>query len=376
MSSGVEADIALDAAVVLSLGMNRVLGRTAGLAGHGAEALAALAAGRAEARAAALAEAETYDRALREVLDRNARIAALADTRAKIGARVELPAPFVPAEQPVAELTAWCAAVDKQLDEAERELSAHLAAEVTAQIFAVPAEGLSADLAPSPQDADRGTAEHTAALERVLARLLPDTPEAERRAVADAARLLADAATADDAESALTEVRLRIQDANRRTEQLREAARRRAAAQEAAEQAEAERRYVLDSITTAFEDLGYEVSAGFETVTADDGTLLLSKGNWPDHSVRMRVDDARQVRAAVVRTTEATSEDDRRVDVEREREWCDAFDAARDRLARAGVRSEVTWRLEPGVHELPVSAEARQTGARTGRRERHRERGQ
>ncbi|MGI5167397.1 response regulator receiver protein [Spirillospora sp. CA-253888] len=376
MSSGVEADIALDAAVVLSLGMNRALGRTAGLAGRGAEALAALAAGRAEARAAALAEAETYDRALREVLDRNARIAALADARAKVGAQVELPAPFVPAEQPVEELTAWCAAVDGRLDEAERELSAHLAAEVTAQIFAVPAERLSADTAPTPRAAEHAATEHTAALERVLARLLPDTPEAERRAVADAARLLADAATADDAESALTEVRLRIQDANRRTEQAREAARRRAVEQEAAEQAEAERRYVLDSITTAFEDLGYEVSAGFETMTAADGTLLLSKGDWPDHSVRMRVDDARQVRAAVVRTTEAASEDDRRVDVEREQEWCEAFEAARDRLARAGVRSEVTWRLEPGVHELPVSAEARQTRARTGRRERHRERGQ
>ncbi|NEA24352.1 response regulator receiver protein, partial [Actinomadura bangladeshensis] len=49
MSSGIDADLALDAAVVLSLGMNRVLGRGAGLAGRGAEALAALAAGRAEA---------------------------------------------------------------------------------------------------------------------------------------------------------------------------------------------------------------------------------------------------------------------------------------------------------------------------------------
>ncbi|NVI87914.1 response regulator receiver protein, partial [Actinomadura sp. BRA 177] len=32
MSSGIDADIALDAAVVLSLGMNRLLGRGAGAA--------------------------------------------------------------------------------------------------------------------------------------------------------------------------------------------------------------------------------------------------------------------------------------------------------------------------------------------------------
>lgn len=91
MSSGIDADIALDAAVVLSLGMNRVLGHGAGLAGRGAEALAALAAGRAEARAAALAEVETHERALREAVERNARIAALAGTRAKIGADVAVP---------------------------------------------------------------------------------------------------------------------------------------------------------------------------------------------------------------------------------------------------------------------------------------------
>ncbi|MGK5552749.1 response regulator receiver protein [Actinomadura kijaniata] len=374
MSSGVEADIALDAAVVLSLGMNRVLGRAGGVAGKGAEALAALAAGRAEARAAALAEVETYERALREVLERNARIAALADARDRVGAPVELPAPLQPAEeQAPEELTAWCSAVDRALDAAERRLSEHVAAEVAGQVFAVPAEGLRAGTGPVP--AAPAVAEE--ALHRVLARLLPDTPERERRAVAEAARLVADARTGDEAEAALTEVRLRIQDANRRTRELREAERRRAAEREAAEQAEAERRYVLESITTAFADLGYDVQAGFETLTpGDDGTLLLTRGSWPDHSVRMRVDDARQVRAAMVRNGRAESEDDRRVDVEREREWCEAFESARERLERAGIRSQVTWRLDPGVRELPVAAEARQTRSRTGRRERGREREQ
>jgi hypothetical protein len=373
LSSGIDADIALDAAVVLSLGMNRLLGRGAGAAGRGAEALAALAAGRAEARAAALAEVESQERALREVVERNARIAALAETRAKIGADVALPEQWTPGEQSAEELTAWCAAADRALDEAERRLSEHLAAQVSAQLFAVPAEGLAAGAGKSaPPPAEAGDVRRD--LERIMTRLLPDAADEERRAVAEAAALLSGAGTAEEAESVLQEVRLRIQAANRRTEERRAEERRRAAERDAAEQAEAERRYVLDSITAAFEDMGYEVHAGFETLTAEDGTVTLTKGAWPDHSVRMRVDDAAHVRASMVRERPAESEDDRRVDVEREREWCAAFEAARERLAGAGIRSDVSWRLEPGVRELPVSARPRQTRARAGQRERHRER--
>lgn len=376
MSSGVEADIVLDAAVVLTLGMNRVLGHGTGLAGRGAEALAVLAAGRAEARAAALAEVETHERALREVVERNARIGALADTRAKIGANVPLPEPLRPDEQSPEELTAWCAATDPVLDEAERRLSEHLAAQVTAQVFTVPAEGLQADTGQGVPPASRVQDDVQRTLERIMTRLMPDAAGAERRAVADAARMLAAAGTAEEAEAVLQEVRLRIQDANRRTQEHREAERRRAAERGAAEQAEAERRYVLDSITAAFEEMGYEVQEGFETLTAGDGALVLTKGSWPDHSVKMLVDDAAHVRASMVRDRPAESEDDRRVDVEREREWCEAFEAARARLAGAGIRSDVAWRLEPGVRELPVSAESRHTRDRAGRRERRRERGQ
>ncbi|WP_307796525.1 response regulator receiver protein [Actinomadura barringtoniae] len=388
MSSGVEADIALDAAVVLSLGMNRVLGRTAGLAGRGAEALAALAADKAEARAAALADAQAYDQVLREVLARNARIAALEETRGKLGANdVELPAPLeVGEDQAAEELTAWCADADRRLDEIEHGLSERLAAQVAAEIFTVPAEGLRADTGGSRPDdhAEATGAEASRAeagkkdagveddevrrtLERVLKRLLPDTTAEDRRAVAEAVRLLAETPSVAEAEAVLTEVRLRVKAANDHTELHREAERRRAAEREAAEQAEAERRYVLDSITTAFQDMGYEVDAGFETLTADDGTLVLTRGSWPDHSVKMRLGD-RQVRAAMVRERPAESEDDRRLDAEREQEWCEAFEAARERLEGAGVRSAVTWRLDPGVQELPVTAAARQTGARAGTR--------
>ncbi|MFI0410966.1 response regulator receiver protein [Actinomadura sp. 3N508] len=379
MSSGVEAEIVLDMAVVLTLGMNRVLGHGAGIAGRGAEALAALAEGRAEARAAALAEVETRERALREVVARNARIEALAETRDRLGAtEVSLPAELPPDERPVAELTEWCTSTDRLLDEAERRLSEHLAAEVTAQVFAVPAEALQADTARRPDPESGNDEDERAAVQRslarIMARLLPDAADEEKRAVADAAQLLARIASADEAEGVLHEVRLRIQDANGRVQERREDERRRAAERDAAEQAEAERRYVLDSITAAFEDLGYEVEAGFETLTADDGTVTLTKGAWPDHSVRMRVDDAAHVRASMVRDRPAESEDDRRVDVEREREWCEAFEEARARLEAIGIRSDVSWRLDPGVRELPVSAGSRHTRTRAGQRERSRER--
>ncbi|GAA2603942.1 response regulator receiver protein [Actinomadura fulvescens] len=399
MSSGVEADIALDAAVVLTLGMNRVLGRTAGLAGRGAEALAALAAGRAEARAAALAEIEAYDQALRAVVERNARISALAATRERAGAAVDLPAPLpLDDQRPLDELTAWCAATDTVLDAAEQRISERLAADVTAQLFAVPAEGLTSDTSasPAPERTDAAASERgsTAAsdrdlvkvqqtLERVLARLLPDATDGDRRMVAEAAQLIVEAPSEAEAEGILTEVRLRIRDANRRTEEQRAAERRRAAEREAAEQAEAERRYVLESVTSAFEEMGYEVQTGFETLTAKDGTVVLTKGTWPDHSVRMRIDEAagaggvpgpRQIRAAMRRERPAQSEDDRRLDTEREQEWCETFEAARARLAEAGIRSDVTWRLDPGVQDLPVAADARQTRTRAEQRERRRER--
>lgn len=175
-----------------------------------------------------------------------------------------------------------------------------------------------------------------------MARLLPDAGEAERRAVVEAARLLAGIGTPEEAEDVLQEVRLRIQAANDRVRERRDEERRRAAERDAAEQAEAERRYVLGSITAAFEDMGYEVQAGFETLTAEDGTVTLTKGAWPDHSVRMRVDDA-HVRASMVRERPAESEDDRRLDVERERSG-----ARRSRPRGRAWRTRGSARTSPG----------------------------
>ena len=390
MSSGVEARIALDAAVVLSLGTNRLLGSAGKLTAAGAEALAALAEGRAEKRAAALAEIEHQHQALQQVIDRLARLAVLAEAAERHGATVVLPEALDVQDRTPEELTAWCDQADPLLAEAEQKISEHIAASVETQAFAGfaatpgpheasvrqsrPSNAAKAQADPAQADArPRADAPQNAraTLVRVVGRLLPDTAEADVRHVAEAAERLGTARTDDEAESLLSEVRLRVQQANRRTaERQAEQARRRAEA-EAAEQAAAERAYVMDAVTTAFADIGYEVEQGFETLTAQDGTVILTRDGWPDHAVKLKLDEPETLRAALVRTEEPRSEEDRRRDVEREEEWCAAFEAARRRLASAGVASDVRWQLDPGEHRLPVAREARQT--RKARRERTRQ---
>jgi hypothetical protein len=397
MSSGVEAEIALDAAVVLTLGLNRAMGHTAGFGAAGADALAAFAAARAAARRGTLDELERYDRAIRDVLDRNARIVALAESQRgaerRFGVRpVPLPEPLTVTTQQPDELAAWCAGVDGAIGEAEQAISRRIADAVTGRLFEAPAAGLtgatgvrggaharareraSDEAIVSPRDEAAGP-DAAATLARVLGRLLPDTAEADHRHVAAAAEEVAGAATPSAAEGLLTEVRLRVQHANENTLRRRAELARRAAEREALEQEAAERRYVLDAITTAFTDMGYEVDSGFETMTARDGEVLFTRDEWPQHAIKMRLDDASQIRAALMRTEAPRGDDERRLDVEREEQWCAAFEEARARLAAAGVRSEVRWRLEPGLQRLPVAAAPRgRRAARAKAKEHRRER--
>ncbi|HEY7482859.1 MAG TPA: response regulator receiver protein [Streptosporangiaceae bacterium] len=397
MSSGVEADIALDAAVVLTLGLNRVLGRTAGLAASGANALAAFAEARAAARQDALHEIERRDQAVRAVLDRNAIIAALAESQRQAVERfgidaVPLPEPLQLGAQPPGELAAWCAQIDTAIAEAGQVISRRVADAVAGRLFAAPAAGLTTAARAEPlqdhqsETAPASGADIAEALTRVVARLPPDTAEADHRSVAEAAERVARAATPNEAEGLLTEVRLRVQRANENTERRRAEAARAAAEQEAREQAEAERQYVLDAVTTAFADMGYEVDTGFETLTARDGEVLLTRGEWPQHAVKLKVDDASRasggaegslpqatLRAALLRTQAPRSDDERRLDVEREQQWCDAFEAARTRLAVAGIRSAVRWRIEPGEQRLPVTEAPATRRATPKARERRRE---
>jgi hypothetical protein len=392
VSSGVEVAVALDAAVVLSLGTSRVLGGAGQLTATGMLALAALAEGRADAHAAALAELRLHEEAVRAVLACNDRIAVLTEAADRHRARLSIPVPLDPADLSPRELVAWSDATNGLLEEVDEALTRHIAAQAVGSIFQVPAARLASDPATGPDgnrrnavtETGRGTSsvhetrreakeaddELARTLVRVLSRLAADTADADRRHVAEAAERVGSARGAAEAEGLLSEVRLRVQAANARTAERKALAERERATREAARQAEAERAYLLDAVTSAFGELGYEVDEGFETLTARDGEVILSKDAWPDHAIRMRVDDGAHIRAALVRTAEAESEEERRIDVEREEEWCAAFEAARARLSQAGVRSDVRWRLDPGEHRLPVSPEARRTRTRAKRKER------
>jgi 8-oxo-dGTP pyrophosphatase MutT (NUDIX family) len=415
VSSGVEADIALDAAVIASLGLVRVLGGAAGLAAVGTGALAGLAEQRAEIRVRRLQEIRHHEQAIAEVLDRNARIAALASSAGRNDAAIALPAPLEPADMTADELVGWCTEADTALATAEESLATAIASATTGRIFATP-ETLKATpdtptTAPqaAPQTAPPSALATTMA--RVLARLLPDTTDDDRRSVIEAAEQAAAAETQGEAESRLTEVRIRIQEANERARKSRDdraAAARflrelethpeagdvrarlgevvagarsfddglRAEAVRRVEdlQHQAEHQYVAATLREAFEELGYDIGEGFETLTAQEGEAVLTRGDWAQHAVKVRVDDARQVRMALLRTEPAESDDQRRLDVEREEQWCASFEAARERLAEAGIHAAVRWRVEPGEQRLPV-AQPKRSRQQPRARQRERDRG-
>ncbi len=413
MSSGVEADIALDAAVIASLGLIRVLGGGAGLAAAGAGKLASFAEERAAIRSRRLQDVQHHEQAVGEVLDRNAHIAALEASAKRHNADVALIPPLDPAGRTAEELVSWCAETDIALTVAEESLAAGIAAAAAGRIFAAAPGSLEggrpAASAGEARQVDAAPPPLAATIARVLARLLPDTDDDDLRAVTEAAEAATNAATHAEAESRLIEVRIRIQEANDRArrrredraaaarfllelesvpaadglrDRLREVAdgakpfeedlRAEAVRLVAGAQKQAEHRYVAGALREAFEDLGYEVSEGFETLTAQDGEAFLTRGEWAQHAIKVRVDDARQVRMALLRTEPAEGDEQRRLDVEREEQWCASFDAARERLAEAGIHADVRWRMDQG-EKLPVVQRPRtRQQPRTRTRERDR----
>ncbi|GIH23465.1 hypothetical protein Aph01nite_17750 [Acrocarpospora phusangensis] len=378
---------------------------------------------------AAAEAARTYEQAVHTVLDRNARISVMQAAYARNAMTADdLPAPLAVDGQQAEDLRAWCARADELLAQAERNLTRWIAETVIHRVFAdAPPEAVRLDLtgttrtrrdaaepdsAGEPAEEDRRARLRTT-LTRVLDRLAPDTVEDDRALVRLAAAEVVAAADAATADSRLTDVRIRVRQANERARERRDAAvhaarclqliahhddpgadRLRAALNDvvagrlplddtlratadrmaADAQAAAARRYVAHSIDQVLSGLGYQVDGGFETLTAESGEVYLTRGDWSEHAVKVRVDpEAGELRAAVVRTSPSDeAEERRRLDTERAEQWCAAFAAARDGLAEAGVRTDLQWVIPPG-DQVPVESR-RSTAPRQRTRRRERER--
>ncbi|WP_051731702.1 hypothetical protein [Kitasatospora phosalacinea] len=385
---------------------------------------------------AALRAAAARDGAVRAVKARNARIAALATAAEEFrqqygtvvtGRPVEA---LEPGTRSTSELEEWCAEADRALDATERELREQVAGALAAGLFdGLPGHAAgrgpvgAAELFGAPGgaaeageaeagEAERGDVER--ALARVLSRLLPDCTADHRADVRLAAARVAGAATLDEAHTWLVETRLRVRRANEAAEAGRRDAaeatgllhdleparspeadrvrallaevvsghraldgplRRRAADCRAEAEAAAERRYVVEAVTDALTELGYQVGQGFETLTVSDGALRLSRDEWSEHAVNLVVDqEGRQLRTALVRTAAGAGDDGAHLDVEREEQWCRDFQALRGRLARAGLSTEVRLATPPGQVPVPlvVPPAAGAPRARTAHRERER----
>ncbi|MEO3855989.1 hypothetical protein [Acrocarpospora sp. B8E8] len=348
------------------------------------------------------------------VLDRNARLAVLAQAcaRAPGGERLaaELPEPLAPSGRTAEELLRWCAEADDRMERVDAGLAGLNAAAMTRTVFddliqalggtgqagsAAELAALLADLPEAPADL-----EIAETLERVLTRIPAHVSADDLRAIRDAARRIGEAAGPAEARTRVVDVRHRVQlaglaAAGRRTDAVEAARllhalqldapgehvaleaglaevvagrasfppslRAEARAACAAVVAAADRAHVRESLLGALGDLGYQVEEGFET-------LRLAKEGWDQHAVQLVVTGEGQVRSAVVRTAEGGD-----ADAAREREWCDAFDQARARLRADGVDTEVEHLLPPGTRPAPL---ARPRGARPRRlpQARHRER--
>lgn len=420
------------AAVGAALALSAALGGT-GLALEGLGNLASLGAdwlqAKADSRQAELDQIRRYEQLVCDVLDRHARIDALSDAVRRAqrdhGARAAfaVPEPLRFEGQPPADLQAWCARIDDELASAEETLSQAIAQAMATELMATATGGISAGQrrlvsqtgapaglgAPDKQAPDE-RAVLTATLTRVLSRLVPDAAQADVLDVRAAAARVTEAATAASAQSRLTDVRIRVQRANTRARTAREdavraarclrlltgyqapgadavragltdvvAGRRRldesleaeATRLTAAAQTERERRYLGAALSSALSGLGYQIGEGFETLTARDGEVFMTRGDWPAHAVKLKLGDDQQLRFAMVRTKPPASRQDRQLDAEREQAWCRSFEQVRAAIARCGVRTRMQWRLEPGTQQLPVAAVG---PARPEAASRHRER--
>ncbi|TMR03697.1 hypothetical protein ETD83_10255 [Actinomadura soli] len=373
-----------------------------------------------------------WEHAALRVLDRNARIAVLAAECAAVTSGecpLSLPAPM-PLACEIDDLAAWCASADAAIAEVESwltdaaaiEIGRHLAeawqvvrpGEPRPEIFSAekvaeamraasrPGTRLTAARDPESLSADVArivarlpadvAAEDLAAVRRAAGKALvrdlgeartrladlrqrvdaADTRAAIRRSDAlDAAVMLQALADATDQDG--LELKQALTDVVARRRDLDPALRTRTLSRCAQIQAAAEQEYLRQAVLTAADDLGFEVSADVTTLTGGNGRLELSRDDWPEHAVALVLDDG-ELRSMVFRTEHRDGQDARRVDREREQDWCDSFEEVRERLAVNGVQVGTRMELRPGERDrVPVTKAAAPARSRPRPKARERE---
>jgi hypothetical protein len=376
-----------------------VLGGSASLIGRQLE--------RNQAAHAARAQHElSWDTAVADVSDRNARIGSLqaavgqpAGSQANAhGPVVVLPPVLVLGSQTLDELADWCRTTDAALAVAEREVVAQTTQRLLNQASAGASTRLVATVhheisADQPRTLKWDPAAQSTEVERILSRLLPGVVAADHGEVVVAASRVLESVTRGEGRIRMDDLRYRVQTANdharRRAEDavqaasllqplahlgveakdlreelnevvagrrpLDDALRARAVDAATALRNGADRQYVVQAVEEALAELGFSQEEGFQTAEPHNGVLQVKHGNWLAHGVRMLMDDQqKELRAVVVRTATNGGWDESRVDREREEQWCKALPRLGELLAARGVTYRVRELVEPGARATPL----------------------
>ncbi|MFI0405822.1 hypothetical protein [Actinomadura sp. 3N508] len=252
-----------------------------------------------------------------------------------------------------------------------------LSADVARIVARLPADVAAEDLTAIRRAAEKALVRDLGEARTRLADLrqrvdVADTRAATQRSDAeDAAVMLQALADAADQEGAALKQELSDVVARRRA--LDPALRARALDRCARIQAAAEQAYLREAVLAAADDLGFEVSADVTTLTGANGRLELSRDDWPEHAVALVLDGG-ELRSMVFRTEQRDGQDARRVDLEREQDWCDAFEEVRERLAGDGVQVGTRMELRPGERDQVPVTKGGAAPARARRKPKARER--
>lgn len=130
----------------------------------------------------------------------------------------------------------------------------------------------------------------------------------------------------------------------------------------------AERHHLRQTVVGTLEELGYEVTEEFSTLSPARGRLAAARNGWREHQVLLVLDQStNQMRAMVVRTNDRTDQDAARQDTEREAEWCSSLQSLREALRGSGADLTTVSLTQPGERPVPVMASREQETTRQRR---------